>query len=174
MRVNNKDMKGFTLIEMLVVLGILGVVASVLLIEVNPIAQIQKANDARRKGDLETMQHALELYYQDNGSYPTSSGDYKILNSSGVTINWGSPWQPYMSTLPKDPLPANTYVYFSPTSGSGQTYYLYANLQRGSGDPQACNKGNACTSLTGNAGFPSADACGGTCNYGVSSPNVSP
>jgi len=164
---------GFTLIEMLVVIAILGIVAGVLLVTINPIAQLQKANDAHRKADVESLQRALELYYQDNGAYPPSSGNFELYINK-VSLTWGSSWQPYMATLPKDPVPSNNYVYYSPASSNGQTYYIYANIQQGKNDPQSCNKGNACQSLSGGGGFPSATACGGTCNYGVSSPNVSP
>jgi len=169
MKDNNKSMrKGFTLIELLVVLGILGILATVLLVAINPSAQLQKANDAHRKSDLETIQRALELYYQDKGSYPPSVNNE--IAPGNVAINWGGPWQPYISTLPKDPTAGNTYVYYS--AAAGQTYYLYANLQRGTSDPQACNKGGACISLSTNS--LSSNSCGGMCNYGVSSPNVSP
>lgn len=164
--------KGFTLIELLVVIGILGILVVTLFAAINPISQLQKANDAHRKSDLESIQRALELYYQDTGSYPPSSGNFKI--QSGVTtIAWGSAWLPYMAAVPKDPLPNYTYIYYSPPTASGQTYYLYTSLQRGANDPQVCNKGNACASLSG-VGFPGANACGGVCNYGVSSSNVSP
>lgn len=155
---------GFTLIELLVVLGILGILTTSLLAIINPLAQIQKANDAKRKTDLESLQRALEIYYQDNGSYPPSTGN-KIKG-----LSWGSSWTPYINSLPKDPLAAHHYIYYSPNN---QTYYLYANLERGKNDPQACNKGNACSSLSG-SGFPAATSCGATCSYGVSSPNVSP
>ena len=164
--------KGFTLIEIIVVLAILGIIAGALLATINPVAQLQKSNDARRKSDLESLQRALELYYQDKGSYPPSSGNFKLLINS-VTLNWGGSWSPYMTTLPTDPVSADTYVYYSPASAAGQTYYLYATLQRGANDPQACNKGNACKTI-GGSGFPTANSCGGTCNYGVSSTNVSP
>lgn len=165
--------KGFTLIELLVVIGILGILAAAMLAIINPLAQLQKSNDAHRKTDLESMQRALELYYQDNGSYPTSSGSY-TLYINNVAILWGSSWKPYINTLPKDPVASNTYVYYSPAASGGQTYYLYANLQRSSSDAQACNSGNACKTILGGGGFPGANACGGVCNYGVSSPNVSP
>jgi hypothetical protein len=80
-----------------------------------------------------------------------------------------------MGKLPMDPIAQNTYVYYSPATSNGQTYYLYANLETGGLNPQACNKGLACLSLlAGTAGFPTANACGGVCNYGVSSANVSP
>jgi len=171
MRVKNQSYfikKGFTLIELLVTLGILGILATVILITVNPVAQLQKANDARRKSDLEQLQRALELYYQDFGSYPKSSAGYLIINN-GTNLTWGSSWSPYMTVLPKDP-GSNTYVYYSPAGN--QAYYIYASLDRGANDPQVCNNGNACQSLSSN-GIPNTQ-CVGTCNYGVSSPNVSP
>ncbi|HVA96274.1 MAG TPA: type II secretion system protein GspG [Candidatus Acidoferrales bacterium] len=168
-----KILRGFTLIELLVVLGILGILAAALLATINPVAQLEKSNDARRKADLESIQHALELYYQDTGGYPASSGSFQIF-VNGSSVNWGSSWSPYITTLPKDPLATNKYVYYSPAGNAGQSYYLYANLQRGKNDPNVCNNGNACQSLSGGGGFPGAAACGGTCNYGVSSPNVSP
>jgi general secretion pathway protein G len=164
--------KGFTLVEMLIVLGIVGVVATMLIVGINPLDQIRKSTDTERKTDLDQLKDALELYYQDNGTYPPSSADFKLYIGS-TTLAWGSAWQPYMNQLPKDPSPTRTYQYYVPLASGGQTYYIYASLERGSKDPQACNNGNACASL-GGSGFPPASSCGGTCNYGVSSPNVTP
>jgi general secretion pathway protein G len=168
----NHFQKGFTLIELVVVLLMIGVIAVMVLVSVDPLAQLQKSNDTRRKSDLSALQNALEMYYQDYGRYPSSSNTY-TLSPAASGLDWGSSWQPYIGKLPKDPLSTNTYVYFSPASGNGQTYYLYANLQRGIKDAQSCNGGNACTSFS-LSGFPSSNACGGLCNYGISSPNVSP
>ena len=165
--------KGFSLIELLVVMGILGIVMVGLFVGLDPIGQFQKTNDANRKSDLSSIQKALEFYYQDNGEYPASSGDFKIVNGS-VTLNWGSSWQPYMNSLPSDPTGTKNYVYYSPAGSNGQTYYIYASLERGENDPDTCNEGSACSTLLNGGGFPSAQACGETCNYGVSSPNVSP
>jgi type II secretion system protein G len=161
--------RGITLIELLLVISVLGILATGALAVLNPIEQIQKSSDAKRKTELTQIQRALELYYQDAGRYPTSSTNYRI-TVGATTYNWGTPWQPYISRLPSDPSSGRSYVYYSP---NGQTYYLYANLERGNKDTQACNSGNACTSLSG-AGFPSSNACGGICNFGVSSPNVTP
>lgn len=169
-----KKLKGFTLVEMLVVLGILGIVATLILVGLNPLDQMRKANDGARKSDLAQLQRALELYYQDNGVYPPSSPDFKLYINN-TTLAWGSAWRPYMSELPKDPNPTRSYQYYVPASSNGQTYYIYASLERGAQDTQACNSGNACTSISsGVAGFPPANSCGGTCNYAATSPNVSP
>lgn len=173
---HNKSMlrKGFTLIEMLIVLAVIGVLAATVAVMINPVDQIRKSNDAKRKTGLEQLQRSLELYYQDNGRYPASSADYKIYIGS-TALAWGAAWQPYMSKLPSDPIPGRTFIYYVPATANGQTYYLYTSLERGAKDPQVCNNGSACTSITtGGAGFPTATACGATCNYGISSPNVAP
>lgn len=167
-----KTKKGFTLVELLIVIAVLSVLITGLIVVIDPLSQLQKANDSKRKSDLSEMQRALEVYYQDNRSYPPnpSVNDYRIKGLDGNTVNWGSSWQPFMSTLPKDPSSSKAYVYF--VTSNGQTYYLYASLDRGANDPQACNNGNACAGLVANN--ISATACGGTCNFGLSSPNVSP
>ena len=56
------------MIELLVVISIIGVLASVVLTSVNS-ARI-KARDARRIADLNQIKTALEFYYDDNGYYP--------------------------------------------------------------------------------------------------------
>ena len=169
-----KLLQGFSLIEMLIVIGILGLLAVALLVTINPIAQIQKSNDAQRKNDLAQFKRALDLYYNDNGRYPVSSVDFKIV-ISGSSIEWGGSWLPYMNKIPKDPVGGHVYQYYAPATANGQTYYLYANLERGAKDPQSCNSGNVCTSISsGGAGFPAANSCGGTCNYAITSPNVNP
>jgi type II secretion system protein G len=164
-----KTASGFTLIELVVVIGILAILAVAGLFALNPIAQFQKANDARRKADLSQIQKALETYYQDNGSYPIEvSLPYKIIvpGTPPTTIEWGQSWSPYMNLVPADPASSKNYVYYS----TGQSYFLYASLDVGGTDPQACNKdGSVCSKV------PSGATCGGgICNFGVSSPNVSP
>lgn len=162
---------GFTLVELLTVVGIIGILIIGALTVINPIAQFQKANDAKRKSDLSQIQKALEVYYQDNGKYPPVSS-YKIVRLDGTTADWNTQFTPYMSTLPKDPKIQQTYIYF--VSSNRQSYWLYASLENNT-DRQFCNgpgNPNPCGSLATN-GIP-ANACGQTCNFGVSSPNAVP
>lgn len=156
-----KSYAGFTLIELLVVVSILGIIAAGVMLAINPGDQFKKTRDARRKSDLSQIQKALETYYNDNGKYPVSTG-YKIDG-----IDWGLQWSTYMGTLPKDPSSSRNYVYCAPTptpAGSAQSYYLYASLENGG--PLTANNCSTTTIICG-TGVPA-------CNYGVSSPNVSP
>ncbi len=161
-----KILKGFTLIELILVLGIVGMFAAGIVVTINPSDQYRKGLDGRRKADLANIQKAIEFYYQDHGQYPSSTSNFEILDSvsGSVTYSWGTPWTPYMSLLPKDPSTNKAYVYFS----TGQTYYLFASLDRGAKDVDSCNNGDKCVAA------PVAATCGDVCNFGLSSPNTSP
>lgn len=160
--------RGFTFVELLIVITVIGILITGFVVIINPVAQIQKAQDSKRKTDLAQIQKALEVYYQTNRTYPPNpaEGDYRMQGLDGITVNWGDQWLPFIGNLPKDSNISKKYVYYS----TGQTYYLYASLDRGKEDSQACNYGNDCKRV------PSANLCGSgnVCNYGVSSPNVSP
>lgn len=160
--------KGFTLLELILVAGIFAVFAGAIVAIINPKQQIYKSHDARRKADLTSVTQALEAYYHDNGAYPDSIGGRIVVDS--VAKSWGNPWQPYMNILPKDPEGSREYYYVSVSSGQG--YIVYASLERGSTDPQACNLGQACANM-GSYNV-DADACGGVCNYAVSSSDINP
>lgn len=160
--------RGFTLIEMIIVVAIIGLFAAGIVAVINPKQQILKANDTRRKSDLNLLQRGLEAYYHDYGRYPQAVS-YKIAPSGSIK-DWGSTWSPYMNTIPKDAKSSQTYVYY--VSADGQSYIVYASLERGASDPQSCNLGAACSSMSTRS--ISATACGGTCNYGVASADINP
>ncbi|HVZ11782.1 MAG TPA: type II secretion system protein [Patescibacteria group bacterium] len=163
--------KGFTLVELVIVIAIVGVLAVLIISYINPPAQLQRARDTQRKSDLAQIQRALEQYYNDFGSYPLSKSDdgsYIIKDSTGATHAWNTPWTPYINTLPIDPTSTQKYVYVS----NGATFYLYAHLER-TDDKQYCNTDATTRCLNA----PADTTCGGAgdvCNYGVSSQNVTP
>lgn len=149
---SNHSKSGFTLVELLVVMGVLGVLVSSAIILINPKAQIDRAHDAQRKSDLSNIQKGLELYYDDYRKYPDNapSGNYVT-----VLENLG-----YIKKVPLDPV-ANAPYFYVPDS-TGQSYKLYAKLEAKE-DPQACTSAGCIA------------ACGtGTVCYGVSSSNVTP
>lgn len=149
-----KSGAGFTLIELLLIIAIIGVLAGTVIVFVNPAVQLQRANDARRKSDLSAIQKALEVYYNDNNSYPASA-----------LVTFGSAWVPYMGLVPQDPKsPGRNYVY---ARVDADTYRMYASLERPTDTPSC---GGRCPSA------PAPPACGArmVCNFGTTSPNTSP
>src|SRR6185503_4741218 len=68
----NRKNRGFTLIELLVVIAIIGILAAVVLVSLNSARA--KSRDARRLADVRQIMTALELDFNDNGSYPAAVG----------------------------------------------------------------------------------------------------
>lgn len=137
----NRIKKGFTLVELLVVVSIIGILTTLVVANLNSARE--RARDANRKSDLRNIQTALRLYYNDIGNYPTSSSG-NIVGCDG-TCTWGSEWSNagivYMNTLPGDPLSDETYTY---TYVDDDTYTLSACLENASDDK--CTTGASCSS----------------------------
>jgi len=74
--------KGFTLIELIMTMAVLGAM-SVIGFVIFTGAQ-EKARDAKKKSDITAIKTALEIYYDDNGSYPAASGDAEAALSSAL------------------------------------------------------------------------------------------
>ena len=107
--------KGFTLIEILVTISIIGLLTMVGI--TNFRVASQKARDGRRQGDLEQIKAALELYRTDEGEYPGSITPGATIESAAGTV--------YMNVVPDDPLSGQDYYYSSGTD----TYTLCAALE---------------------------------------------
>lgn len=78
--------KGFTLVELLIVIGLLGAIALIVISAINPIEQANKARDARYKADASQLISAVERYYASNSKFPWEgcSGGNCTLNSSAL------------------------------------------------------------------------------------------
>lgn len=113
--------KGFTLLELLLVMAILGIFASYSVN--NYIASIKKSRDGRRSADLQQIRGALELFRSNIGSYPQPTGTYGLpFGTSGLTDSLGNT---YMTKIPQDGKPGQTYYY----TQSSDDYTLAANLE---------------------------------------------
>jgi general secretion pathway protein G len=112
---------GFTLLELLVVIVIIGILAAALV--PNLAGRSQQAKVAAARQDLSALATALDLYEADNGSYPTSSQGLRalLLAPAGVTT-WSGP---YLKTgvLPVDPWDRE-YVYVYPSPRGATVYDL--------------------------------------------------
>lgn len=110
-----RNSKGFTLIELLVVIAIISVLSAVVLSSLNSARK--KARDARRVSDMKTMQLALALYYNTNGSYPVFSPFAFVQGINGSL-------SPYVGggVVPCDPS-YTAVVCNAANGGSGYAYY---------------------------------------------------
>ncbi|MCX6703024.1 MAG: prepilin-type N-terminal cleavage/methylation domain-containing protein [Candidatus Wolfebacteria bacterium] len=116
--------RGFTLIEILVVVAIIAVLASIVIVGLSGFRS--RGRDARRVSDLRTVQNVLELYYAKNRTYP-SLGSTPAW-SDIVTALAGPGAGLGVSNIPSDPLPGKAYGYCS--YGSDQHYVLEATLEQ--------------------------------------------
>jgi len=116
--------KGFTLIEMLVVVAIIAILASVFLIGLRGFRG--SAYDARRLSDLQKVQSYLELYYNHERVYP-SNGSWSEVESAVAASVAG------ITTFPNDPIGGDTATYYYAQCAGGQGYVLGAQLS----DPKA-------------------------------------
>ncbi|MCZ6475072.1 MAG: type II secretion system major pseudopilin GspG [Gammaproteobacteria bacterium] len=102
--------RGFTLIEIMVVVVIIGLLAAI--VAPNLIGNIDKAAVTRAKGDIRSIETALNLYRLDNFRYPTTDQGLQALvtNPGEATAR---NWKPYLNSVPSDPW-SNTYQYLYP------------------------------------------------------------
>ncbi|MFA5644177.1 MAG: type II secretion system protein [Patescibacteria group bacterium] len=118
---NNKNKLGFTLVELLVVIAIIGILATLAIVSIQNTRS--KARDTKRIADIKQIQTALELYFNDNGSYPVSTS---------VTSSIRSASRVYMEMYPQAPNPPdgdctesnNQYVYTETGEDNG-SYTLF-------------------------------------------------
>jgi general secretion pathway protein G len=122
---------GFTLLEIMVVVVILGILAA--LVAPNVIRRIDDANITKVKQDIRALETALNLYRMDNFRYPTTEQGLEALVKQPNDPNLRN-WKPggYVRSLQKDPW-GNNYAYISPGTRGGDydLYTLGADNQQG-------------------------------------------
>ncbi|MBI5411896.1 prepilin-type N-terminal cleavage/methylation domain-containing protein [Candidatus Peregrinibacteria bacterium] len=144
-RITNYELrrnKGFSLVELLVVVTIIAILSVVAYTAVG--GQTAKARDSRRQQDLTSIQSGLELYFVENNAYPVAG--------AGDTISATELTGKYLSKVPTDPKPVTVgqkYRY----KVSGSNYILAATLENDAGKDNdlayVVTKGETPPTLTG-------------------------
>ena len=162
-KIEKNKRKGFTLIEMLVVIALIGILAGVVISVINIPKTQARSRDSKRAGDIKRIQTALELYFADKRKYPVSTSWKNVQNIPELL--------PYIDPMPVDTgesissasqrcynYSAREYRYGTNSSGGG--YVLVATMElTESASPSKCSSISNCKS----PGFPCSG--GGATDY---------
>lgn len=118
--------RGFTLIEIMVVVVIIGILIG--LVAPNVLGRVDKARVTAAKTDIATLEQSLEMYRLDNHAYPSTDQGLEALiakpNGEPDAKNWNPEGYLKKKQLPKDPW-GNAYQYVNPGQ-EGRAYDLYS------------------------------------------------
>tara|TARA_B100000530_G_scaffold336082_1_gene289812 strand:- start:641 stop:1075 length:435 start_codon:yes stop_codon:yes gene_type:complete len=128
--------KGFTLVELMAVLVILGILATIVIVNVNPV--FDRANYEKVRADMANTNKALELYRFNELTYPSTSQGLEALVRPHPELKkpFLFPEDGYISSIPLDPW-GREYIYEYP-SRKNSKYDLYTlgadGIEGGSGE----------------------------------------
>lgn len=139
--VSRHRVRGFTLIEIMVVVVIIGLLAAVIVPQV--VSKVDEAKVAKTKQDIATLETALTMFRLDNSKYPTTDQGLAALVTQPTDPSIRN-WRPggYIKRVSKDPW-GNDYQYVYPGTHGGEydLYSLGADGQPG-GEGTAADIGN--------------------------------
>ena len=131
-----RDNRGFTIVELLIVIVVIGILAALVIIQFTNIQA--RARDTERKSDMRSIQSKLAEYYALNGRYPTALNDSALALPSdsckgpGGTGDCSTPDYTYKAFLTATAVPADTYAASNSATADGSgtdagKYILYVN-----------------------------------------------
>lgn len=157
-----KRIEGFTLTELMVVMGIIAFLAALIILSFN--LQLFKGKDAKKKGDLDRIKIAIEEYEKDKDCYPPAEDMVLCGTNSTIAVH------PYLSNVPCDPVTGDPYYYEpDPDNPSCPRWFrLYSELQN-ENDPKIITNigpGNAYNFYVSSDNAPDPERCSGSETYG--------
>ena len=121
--------RGFTLVEIMVVVVILGILA--VLIVPRVVGRTDEARTVAAKQDVAAIMQAMKLYRLDNGRYPTTEQGIAALVTKPQSEPVPANWQKYLDRIPKDPW-GTPYQYLNPgVRGEIDVFTLGADTRPG-------------------------------------------
>ncbi len=138
MRINNKPESGFTLLELLVVLGIIALLAGIVGPQV--MKHMGAAKTKAAKVQIEDLSASLDMYKLDVGKYPTTEqGLVALVEKPAISKRWNGPYLRKVK-VPQDPW-VTDYHYASPGQHGKFDLYSYGadNKEGGEGEDQDIN-----------------------------------
>ena len=117
-----RHQRGFSLIEIMVVVVILGILAALVVPKI--ISRPDEARVVKAKQDVMSIQSALDLYKLDNGFYPTTDQGIHALVQRPSNGQMPSNWQSYLKSVPKDPW-GHDYIYLNPGEHDDVDVFTY-------------------------------------------------
>jgi len=138
--ISRQKQRGFTLIEIMVVVIILGILAAI--VAPNVIGRIDDAQITRVHQDLRGIENALKFYRLDNFAYPTSEQGIESLVNKPADPNIKN-WKAggYLDRMPKDPW-GNEYQYLNPGQNGEIDIYTFGRDGRPGGEGTDADIGN--------------------------------
>lgn len=121
----HKKNKGVTLVEVLLVMTIIVILATMMTGAINPIALVGRANDSKRKKELGRIRVSFEDYYNDKNCYPTQGVVDGLVNQANCGSSIFSPW---MNSWPCDPETKQPYYVYTEDLGCPDWFKVITNL----------------------------------------------
>ena len=117
-----KRQSGFTLIEIMVVVVILGILATIVIPKI--VNRPDQARLVKAKQDILAIESSLQLYKLDNGVYPSTDQGLEALAAKPTSSPEPTEWHQYLKSLPKDPW-GRPYQYLNPGLHSDVDIFTY-------------------------------------------------